>query len=62
MRDLQPKLSVNYCKLLVVTVDDQTTTNQLRDQIGAEFPFLIDDQYTLNKDAYGVRQSAHKQT
>lgn len=42
MRDLQPELAVNYCKLMVVTVDDQETAQGLREKIGAEFPFLID--------------------
>ena len=47
MRDLQPELPVNYCKLLVVTVDDAETAQGLRDKIGATFPFLIDDQREL---------------
>lgn len=45
--DLQPELAVNYCKLLVVTVDDATTAGELRERIGATFPFLIDDQREL---------------
>lgn len=47
VRDLQPELPVNYCKLLVVTVDDAETTGGLRDQIGATFPFLIDNERKL---------------
>ncbi len=47
MRDLQPELPVNYCKLLVVTVDDAKTTSELRDKIGATYPFLIDDERKL---------------
>ena len=47
MRDLQPELPVNYCKLLVVTVDDAETTSELRNRIGAEFPFLIDAECAL---------------
>ena len=46
-RYLQPELAVNYCKLLVVTVDDAATTRALRDRIGATFPFLIDDRRQL---------------
>ena len=43
MRDLQPELPVNYCKLVVVTVDDAATTRDLRDSIGATYPFFIDN-------------------
>jgi peroxiredoxin len=46
-RDLQPELKVNYCRLLAVSVDDQETTSALRQKIGAEWPFLVDDQYHL---------------
>jgi len=41
-RDLQPELAVNYCKLLVVTVDDPETTRDFRVDLGAQYPFLID--------------------
>lgn len=47
VRDLQPELPVNYCKLFVVTVDDQETTQGLREKIGAEFRFLIDEKADL---------------
>ena len=40
-------MPVNYCKLFVVTVDDQATTAKLRDEIGADFPFLIDAERRL---------------
>ena len=40
-------LPVNYCKLLVVTVDDAETTQSLRNNIGATYPFLIDDKRVL---------------
>ena len=44
---LQPELAVNYCKLLVVTVDDPETTRQFRAELGAEYPFLIDAERKL---------------
>ncbi len=47
MRDLQPELPVNYCKLLVVTVDDAAIARELRDSIGAAFPFVIDAERKL---------------
>jgi peroxiredoxin len=46
-RDLQDELRVNYCKLVVVTVDDFETSQELRERVGAEFPFLIDIDRTL---------------
>jgi len=47
---LQPELAVNYCKLLVVTVDDPETTRQFRADLGAEYPFLIDvDRKLINE-------------
>ena len=50
VRDLQPELPVNYCKLFVVTVDDQETTQKLSNDIGADFPFLIDaDRALINE-------------
>jgi len=44
---LQPELAANYCKLLVVTVDDPETTRQFRADLGAEYPFLIDAERKL---------------
>ena len=47
---LQPELAVNYCKLLVVTVDDPETSRQFRADLGAEYPFLIDaDRKLINQ-------------
>ncbi len=39
---LQPEFRVNYCKMVTVSVDDRMTTNELRDAIGANWPFLVD--------------------
>jgi peroxiredoxin len=44
---LQPELAVNYCKLLVVTVDDSETTREFRAELGADYPFLIDAERKL---------------
>ncbi len=46
-RDLQPELRVNYCKLITVSVDGQMETNEVRDSLGAEWPFLCDPQRKL---------------
>jgi peroxiredoxin len=42
VEDLQPELRVNYCKLITVSVDDRMTTNEVRDSLGADWPFLCD--------------------
>jgi peroxiredoxin len=44
---LQPELPVNYCKLVVVTVDPPNITQPFRTELGADFPFLIDSERTL---------------
>ena len=49
-KDLQPELEVNYCRLIAVSVDDQKTTQALRERIGATWPFLIDlDRALINE-------------
>ena len=42
VRDLQPELRVNYCKMITVSVDDKYETNEMRDKLGADWPFLMD--------------------
>jgi peroxiredoxin len=44
---LQPELAVNYCKLLVVTVDEAETTQKFRQELGANYPFLLDAERKL---------------
>ena len=39
---LQPEFRVNCCKMITVSVDDQLTTNEVRDALGADWPFLVD--------------------
>ena len=39
---LQPELEVNYCKLMVVSVEDQALSAKTRAGLGATFPFLSD--------------------
>ena len=42
VEDLQPELRVNYCKMITVSVDDKLTTQEVRDQLNANWPFLCD--------------------
>ncbi len=44
---MQPELKVNYCRLVAVSVDNQEITRACRTEIGAEWPFLIDDDREL---------------
>jgi peroxiredoxin len=39
-----PQLVVGSCRLVVVTTDDWHTTNNLRQQLGASYPFLYDEE------------------
>jgi len=39
---LQPELIVNYCKLVVVSVDGPMLSREVKDGLGATFPFLCD--------------------
>lgn len=47
VRDLQPELRVNYCNLISVSVDDQLTTKEMRDQLDADWVFLCDPERNL---------------
>ena len=47
MAYLQPELAVNYCQLVVVWVDDPTSTRAARQELGATFPFLCDHERKL---------------
>ena len=47
---LQPELGVNYCKLITVSVEDRLGTREMRDSVGAFWPFLSDpDRKLLNE-------------
>jgi peroxiredoxin len=39
-----PQLVVGSCHLVVITTDDWHTTNNLRQQLGASYPFLYDEE------------------
>ena len=42
VQQLQPELRINYCKLITVSVDDRMNTSEVRDALGADWPFLMD--------------------
>jgi peroxiredoxin len=39
---LQPEFRVNYCHMISVSVDDRLATNEMRNALGADWPFLMD--------------------
>jgi peroxiredoxin len=45
-----PQLVVGNCQLVVITTDDWHTTNNLRQQLGAHFPFLYDEKKRLRDE------------
>ena len=42
VQQLQPEFRINYCELITVSVDDRMNTNEVRDALGADWPFLMD--------------------
>lgn len=48
--ELQPELIVNYCKLVVVSVDPPMLQHEIRDGLGATFPFLSDGEKKVITD------------
>jgi peroxiredoxin len=44
---LQPELLVNYCKLVVISVDGPMLNREIRDGLAATFPFLSDEDKKL---------------
>lgn len=45
--DFQPELSVNYCKLLTVTTEARLESIEMRNGVGALWPFLSDQKREL---------------
>ncbi|MGH2662785.1 MAG: peroxiredoxin family protein [Actinomycetota bacterium] len=48
--DLWPEIRVAYTKLVTISTDDQRRTNEFRDGVGAEWPFLSDPKRMVQKD------------
>ena len=40
-------MRVSYCSLITVSVDDKMNTNETRDALAAEWPFLMDPERRL---------------
>ena len=47
---LLPEIEVGYCRLVTISTDNITETNEFRSGIGAHWPFLSDSRRTLQQD------------
>jgi len=45
-----PEFKVAYTRLLVITTDGPLNTNEFRDSLGAQWPFLSDPERTIQRD------------
>jgi peroxiredoxin len=48
--DAYPEFKVAYTRLVVISTDNQLNTNEFRDALGAEWPFLSDPERTVQHD------------
>jgi peroxiredoxin len=48
--DLHDEMEVGYCRLVTVSTDNITETNEYRSGVGAHWPFLSDSGRTVQKD------------
>jgi peroxiredoxin len=48
--DFYPELNVAYTKLVTISTDNLLQTNEFRDQLGAQWPFLSDAGRKVQKD------------
>jgi peroxiredoxin len=47
VQHLQPEMRVNYCHLITISVDNDYTSREVRDQLNADWPFLCDSEKKL---------------
>ena len=47
---LHPELEVAYCRLVTISTDNITETNEYRSRVGAHWPFLSDPARKVQKD------------
>jgi peroxiredoxin len=45
-----PEIKVGYARIVTITTDDQLATNENRDGLGAQWPFLFDPGRIVQKD------------
>ncbi len=57
---LQPELPVNYCKLVTVTTEDRLGSHEMRNAVGAMWPFLSDHERKLVYEFDMADESEHR--
>lgn len=57
---LQPELLVNYCKLVTVTTEDRLGSVEMRNAVGAVWPFLSDHKRKLVYELDLADESEHR--
>lgn len=50
MVDAYPEFRVAHTRIAVISCDNQLDTNEFRDSLGAEFPFLSDEERIVQQD------------
>jgi peroxiredoxin len=53
---LHRELEVGYCRLVTITTDNITGTNEFRTGLGAHWPFLSDPRRIVQKDLNELRK------
>lgn len=48
--ELHAEMEVGYCRLVTISTDSITETNEYRDGVGAHWPFLSDSRRIIQKD------------
>ena len=48
--DAHADFKAAYTRILVISTDNQLETNEFRDALGAEWPFLVDPERTVQRD------------
>ena len=50
LAELHRELEVGYCRLVTISTDNITETNEFRSAVGAHWPFLSDTRRLIQKD------------
>jgi len=50
LAELHPEIKVAYTKVVTISTDNLTETNEMRDGLGAAWPFLSDQRRIIQKD------------
>jgi len=48
--DFYPELKVGYARIVTISTDNQLKTNEFRDGLGAQWPFLSDPERQVQRD------------